>query len=66
MDCQSVSVLQSRLRRDAILCPYIPEDLGPKDAMYAGRDLISCGGEDDQTRKMILDESPHVRGSVKR
>lgn len=64
--CRSVTVPQTRAHtpQGYVLCPDVPEDLGPEDAMYAGRDLVSGGGEDDQTRQMVLDEFPHIYDST--
>ena len=45
-----------------LLCPHIPENLGPKDPMEAGCNLVSCCREDDETSQMVLDESSHFGG----
>lgn len=45
-----------------LLCPHIPKNLGPKDPMKAGCDLVGCCREDDETSQMVLDESSHFGG----
>ena len=61
-DTSQLAIPSTGKRLGNLLCPHIPEDLGPEDAVDAGGDLVGGGAHDDEAGEVVLDELSHGEG----